>query len=118
MAKHPEKGRSGVTNGTRVFLSPVLDSVSGRRFADLLHAAERERGGRDAMTVTQQEAARQWAGLCVAMEQLHADLAAGKSVDLEALGQIGDRADRQARRMGPVKPEARRTVLDRLIGGQ
>ncbi len=55
------------------------------------------------MSVTQREAARAYAGLAVELAKLHAVMAGGQDVDLEALGQIGDRMDRQARRMGPPK---------------
>lgn len=116
MTKHPSKGRSIVTNGRRLFMVPVQDGAEFRRFADLLAKVEAERGGREAMTVTQQEAARQFVALSVAMERLHAELAAGRPVNLEDLGQLGDRADRQARRMGPpiaVKQSVRDQLLQR-----
>lgn len=113
----PRPNRSAVTSGARTHVARTDGrTVEGRRFADLLHAVETERGGRAAMSITQQEAARQYAALTVAMERMHAELAAGRPVDFDALGQLGDRADRQARRMGPPKAAARKSILDRLTG--
>ena len=98
------RNRSVVTTGSQTFLEPVAYARSGphvRRYRDLLDALERERGGPEAMDVAQREACRAYAGLAVHLEQIHTDMATGKPVDHEAMGQIGDRMERQARRMGP-----------------
>ncbi|MCJ2023662.1 hypothetical protein [Methylobacterium sp. J-067] len=79
----------------------------------MLDEVEAERGGRAAMSVTQREAARAYAGLAVELAKLHAAMAGGQNVDLEALGQIGDRMDRQARRMGSPKAPEREGVRER-----
>lgn len=98
------KQRSALANGSRPFLVTVPGSTeAARHFKCVLDEVEAERGGRAAMTVVQREAARAYAGLAVELAKLHAAMAAGQNVDLEALGQIGDRMDRQARRMGPPK---------------
>lgn len=118
MAKNPKAGRSIVTNGNRLFMTKLKDGPEFRRFRDLLAAIEAERGGRGAMSIVQQEAARQYVALTVAMEGLHADLAAGKPVDLEAMGQLGDRADRQARAMGKPKTTKPPGILERRLARQ
>ena len=114
---HP-RHQSRLTNGSRVFLGDVdARSPVGRRYADLLRELEAERGGATGLSVTAREAVRIYAGLAVRLEQLHADIAAGKDVDPEALGQLGDRLDRQARRMGPPKAPERKSLRDHLAAG-
>lgn len=108
------KQRSALANGSRPFLVTVPGSTeAARHYKSVLDEVEAERGGRAAMTVTQREAARAYAGLAVELAKLHAAMAGGQDVDLEALGQIGDRMDRQARRMGPPKAPERQGVRER-----
>ena len=96
--------RSALANGSRPFLVTVPGSTeAARHYKSVLEEVEAERGGRAAMSVIQREAARAYAGLAVELAKLHAAMAAGQNVDLENLGQLGDRMDRQARRMGPPK---------------
>ncbi len=98
------KQRSALANGSRPFLVTVPGNTeAARHYKSVLDEVEAERGGRAAMSVTQREAARAYAGLAVELAKLHATMASGQNVDLETLGQIGDRMDRQARRMGPPK---------------
>ena len=111
--------RSALANGSRPFLVTVPGSTeAARHYKSVLDEVEAERGGRAAMSVTQREAARAYAGLAVELAKLHAAMAGGQDVDLEALGQIGDRMDRQARRMGPPKAPERQTVRDRYAKGR
>ena len=107
---------SAVTNGTRLHLSPIPGSgtAASRRFADLLRAVERERGGATALTVTQREACRVYCTLAVRHEQMQADLASGRPIDDEVMGKIGDRMARQIPKMGPVKAAERPGLRDRL----
>lgn len=108
------KQRSALANGSRPFLVTVPGSTeAARHYKSVLDEVEAERGGRAAMSVTQREAARAYAGLAVELAKLHAAMAAGQNVDLEALGQIGDRMDRQARRMGPPKAPDRQGLRER-----
>lgn len=82
---------------------------AARHYKSVLDEVKAERGGRAAMSVTQREAARAYAGLAVELAKLHAVIASGQNVGLEALGQIGDRRmDRQARRTGPRRLHATR----------
>lgn len=113
MTRKP-KQRSAVTNGSRVLMGLGAGTDAGRRFTDLLSEAEAERGGRASMTVTAREAARQWAMLAVQAELLHARLARGETVDMEAFGQIGDRMERQARAMGKPLTARKPSIHDRL----
>jgi hypothetical protein len=108
------KGRSRVSNGTRLLIGGDARSKVARRWRDLVLDAEAERGGSEALTLTQRQAIRRWATLAVQCEQMEADLAAGRPVSPEVYGQLVDRADRAARRMGPVrKAPARPTLFER-----
>lgn len=108
------KQRSALANGSRPFLVTVPGSTeAARHYKSVLDEVEAERGGKASMSVTQREAARAYAGLAVELAKLHAAMVAGQDVDLEALGQIGDRMDRQARRMGPPTPPERPGVRER-----
>jgi hypothetical protein len=108
------KQRSALANGSRPFLVTVPGSTeAARHYKSVLDEVEAERGGRAAMSVTQREAARAYAGLAVELAKLHAAMASGQNVDLEALGQIGDRMDRQARRMGSPNAPEREGVRER-----
>ncbi len=64
--------------------------------------------------MTEVEAVRTYAGLAVMLAQLHVKIAEGQTVDPEQVGQIGDRMDRQARRMGQPKSAQRQTLEQRL----
>lgn len=111
--RHP-KQRSALSNGSRPFLVTVPGGTeAARHYTSVLEEVEAERGGKTAMSVTAREAARAYAGLAVELAKLHAAMAGGQSVDLEALGQIGDRMDRQARRMGPPKAPERPGLRER-----
>lgn len=115
MSRHL-KHRSGVTNGTRTHIREVGQTEVARRYRDLLEQAERERGGKEAMPIHTQTAARLWAGHAVAAELIIGRIAAGETLsaeELEAFGRIGDRMDRQAGRMGPAKVSPRDTLQQR-----
>ena len=117
MARH-KRQCSALTNGSALFLGSVDGrSLIARRYSDLLRELEEERGGAAMLGVTAREAARAYAGLAVRLDQLHADIAAGKAVDPEALGQLGDRMDRQARRMGPPRAPERKSLREHVASG-
>lgn len=112
---YPTGKSSAVANGTSLFMGQVDERTApARLFGELLRMAEEERGGREAMSVVQRQAARAWAVTTVEMERMAAEAtAAGKPLPPEH-GVLCDRADRQARRMGPVKAPARKTIRDHL----
>lgn len=113
-AKHP-KTRSAVTNGSRVFLRRIDGrGPEARRFEDILAEVHAMLGGEASMTIIQKAAARAFASLCVAREVMEQAQVEGKAFDAEAYGQLCDRMDRQARRLGepeaPIRPSAREHV--------
>lgn len=96
--------RSKLSNGTALFLGDVDGrSKIGRVIADTIADLIAERGGREALTVGQLNAIRNYAGHVVMQEQMVTDMAEGRPVNAEAYGQIGDRMARQLRIMGPPK---------------
>ena len=98
------KGRSAVTNGTRLYLAPVDGRrEEARRFADLLAEVEAEHGGPERMSVALRAAARAFAQMCVEREVMEMQRARGEAIDVEVYGQLCDRIDRQARRLVPPK---------------
>jgi hypothetical protein len=114
-APAPSRQRSALSNGTRLFLGKVDNrSTLARRLADLIRDAEAERGGPGAMTVTQRAAVRAFAMLCVEREAMETARAAGEPFDAELYGQLADRMDRQARRMGPPLKQQPRSLEERL----
>lgn len=104
MKRRPDKLRNGLSNGSRLHIRQVDGRTeAGRRFADLVHDLTAERGGTTAISITQAQAIRRYAALAVECESMEADRAAGQAIDAEAFGQLADRMDRQARRMGEPK---------------
>lgn len=109
------RARTRLTNGTTLFLGEVDGRTEvGRRYGDLIADLTAERGGQAVMDLHQIEAIRTYAGLAIQRDLMHAALARGEKVDGEALGQIGDRMDRQARRMGPPLGPVRKTLRDHV----
>ncbi|GEP07610.1 hypothetical protein [Methylobacterium oxalidis] len=103
--------KSKLTNGTSLFLGDVDGrSAIARRFGDLMHELEFERGGPEAMTSLQRQAVRAYAALCVERERIESDMAMGKTINGEAYGKLCDRMDRQSRRMGLPKAAERRPL--------
>lgn len=100
MTKPANKGRSAVTNGSRLFLRPVDGRTEeARRFGDLLREIEAEHGGAESMNVVTRAAARAFAQMCVERELMEERRAKGETIDVEVYGQLCDRIDRQGRRL-------------------
>lgn len=105
--------RSALSNGTTLFLGAVDGrSETGRVFADLVSDLTAERGGVEALSVTQRMAIRQYATLAMLREQLTSDMASGTPVEPQTVMQLGNDMARQVRQMGPVKPAAKRNLDD------
>lgn len=108
MGSRNARARTRLTNGRTLFLGEVDGRTEiGRRYGDVIAELTAERGGAAALSFCQAEAIRTYAGLVIQRDLLHSRLAAGERVETEELGQIGDRMDRQARRMGPPKAPER-----------
>ncbi|KQP91548.1 hypothetical protein ASF57_23040 [Methylobacterium sp. Leaf117] len=110
MSPRKDFNRSAVTNGKRPFLRRIAGGATeaSRRYADILAALFVERGGVEAMTVAVQEACRSYCGLAVRMEELHADLVAGKPVANSTLCRVSNSLTRARCAMGepPTKRAA------------
>lgn len=115
----PCRSRSAVTNGTRLYLTPLDGRTEqARRFSDLLRQVEDEHGGRERMSVALQAAARAFAQLCVEREIMEQARAQGQDIDVELYGQLCDRIDRQARRLVPPKDAKPKLDLRGYLAGR
>ncbi|WP_336490934.1 hypothetical protein [Methylobacterium nigriterrae] len=115
MRPRTARQRSALANGARPFLKPVaVNSHEARFFKDVLASLEAER---PAMSETQRQAARAFAALAVVQAQMHTDIALGRTVDHEAMGQIADRLSRLSRQMGPPAKPQRTSLRDHLAAG-
>ncbi|WP_267427089.1 hypothetical protein [Methylobacterium sp. GC_Met_2] len=111
--RHPGV-KAAVSNGSRLHLLQLDGrTLEGRRFADLVEALTAERGGYEALDTAKRQAIRMYAQLAVERERIEGERASGKAIDSEAYGKLCDRADRQYRRMGPVKAPERPGLRDR-----
>jgi hypothetical protein len=111
----PNKGRSAVTNGSRLFLDGDIDgrSPAARRFRDLFHAVIADLGGMGNTSEGERQLARRAAALSVQCELAEATMAKGAAIDTEdyvrlvnglnrTLGSIG--LKRRARDVTPPDP--------------
>ena len=118
-ASRSPRVQSALSNGTRMHLGRVDGrSAAGRRFTDLVRTLEAERGGAESLDVGRRQAIRAYAQLVVERELMEAQRAAGRAIDPETYGQLCDRADRQLRRMGPLKAPERQSVRERYAKGR
>jgi hypothetical protein len=82
---HLRKGRSQLSNGSRLFLQGDLDgrSSAARRFRDVLDALYAHLGGSDAITEPRRHLARRCAGLVVWCEAAEGRLVVDDGVDFD-----------------------------------
>jgi hypothetical protein len=81
--------RSQATNGTRYFaVGGVGNSAWTRRFRDLNHAYQEDKGGADHISAAQKSLIRRVATLEVELESMEAVLSEGGYVDIELYGRI------------------------------
>ncbi|WP_363347934.1 hypothetical protein [Methylocystis echinoides] len=96
------KGRSAVSNGTRLFAEPGVDArtIWARRFRDLCISFANDLGGLESLTELQVCLIRRAASLSVASEKLEARLAAGEPVDAEVMSRLTGQLSRVADALG------------------
>src|SRR5215207_7027839 len=100
-AKRPAACRSGVTNGSALFLEGVDGrSATARRFRDVLAQIARDLGGAETLSEGQRQLARRCAMLSVECERLEASAIGGDEIDFHRFGQLVDRLGRALRRLG------------------
>ena len=95
-AARSTNNRSKVSNGSRLHQKGEADgrSVGARRFRDLCAGFAAPYGGATALTVAEQALIRNAASLTLQLEQMQADVAAGRPVDSEQLTRLANSAAR------------------------
>ena len=84
IAAHKPEARSRVSNGKALFLTNIDGrSIVARRFRDVLAAISSDLGGTDRLSEGQKQLARRAASLAVQSELVEADMAKGRTIDLE-----------------------------------
>lgn len=97
----PQRQRSAVTNGKRLFVKRPGDTAFARRFRDILAEIISDIGGHDAgLSEGQRQLARRCATLSLACERMEGEAAAGKAIDVDLYGQMTDRLGRAFHRLG------------------
>ena len=88
--------RSAVSNGTRLFAVNGIDgrTMSARRFRDLVDTFTADLGGVDIISEGQKQLIRRAAALSIMGEAIEADLALGRTFDVNTYGQVCDRLRR------------------------
>jgi hypothetical protein len=112
-SKRPLRGRSAVSNGTRLFVQRPGDTAWARRFRDVLLEIISDLGGLDVLSEGQKQLARRAATLCITCERMEGRAAAGEEIDLVAYGMLTDRLGRTFARLG-LKRHARDVTPDPL----
>ena len=95
--------RSGVSNGTRLFvLEGNADGRSApyRRFKDVLEQILADMGGADFLSEGQRQLCRRAATLSIMAESMEADAVGNKHLDIDIYGQLTDRLGRCLQRLG------------------
>ena len=100
-ASNSSTNRSGVSNGSRLFVAEVDGrSAAARRFRDVLAEIVSALGGSDGLSEGQRQLARRAALLSVEAEAMEAKSVAGEKIDLDSFGALTDRLGRLFNRLG------------------
>jgi hypothetical protein len=99
-SKRPVRGRSAVSNGSRLHVVKAGDTAWARRFRDILFEIVSDLGGADILSEGQKQLARRAATLCISCEKLEGDIAQGADIDLTTYGMLTDRLGRTFARLG------------------
>jgi hypothetical protein len=113
-SKPAARGRSAVSNGTRLHVIKPGDTAWARRFRDVLAEIVSDLGGLDVLSEGQKQLARRAATLCITCERLEGKAAAGEEIDLTAYGMLTDRLGRTFARLG-LKRRPRDVTPDPLV---
>ncbi len=113
-------GRSGVTNGSRLFAFDVDErTATARRYRDVYAEVISDMGGDDACSEIVHQLARRFASLSILAETMEAKLTQGEEIDLTAHATIVGGLARIAQRLGigrkarDISPSLGRFLADR-----
>jgi hypothetical protein len=112
-----KRGRSAVSNGSRLHVVKPGDTAWSRRFRDILYELVRDAGPFDELSEAQKQLARRAAAIAVMCERMEGKAAAGEDIDLTEFGQLTDRLGRTLSRLNPGLKRIARDVtsLGQLI---
>jgi hypothetical protein len=100
IGKRPRNNVSRVTAGTKLFIGADARSAWGRRFRDLLHLHCEDLGGIDRLSEFQLSLVRRVATLEVELERMEAELAEGKTVDIDVYARVASHLRRIVETLG------------------
>src|SRR4029077_8888101 len=86
-----KRGRSAVSNGSRLHVVKPGDTAWARRFRDILYELVRDaapEGGFDELSEAQKQLARRAAAIAVMCERMEGKAASGEDIDLNVFGQL------------------------------
>ena len=93
-------GRSRITNGRDVLPNVDGRSIVARRFRDIVSAMVADQGGTDQCSESRIQLIRRFAAAAVLAEQMEAELARGKSIDIREHALLCSTMVRVARQIG------------------
>jgi hypothetical protein len=96
-----KRGRSAVSNGSRLHVVKPGDTAWARRFRDILYELVRDAGPFDELSEAQKQLARRAAAIAVMCERMEGEAASGEDIDLNVFGQLTDRLGRTLSRLNP-----------------
>jgi hypothetical protein len=94
-----QRGRSAVSNGTRLFVQRPGDTAWARRFRDVFFEIISDLG-HDGLSEGQRQLARRCATIAIACEKMECIAASGADIDLTTYGMLTDRLGRTFHRLG------------------
>jgi hypothetical protein len=94
------RGRSAVTNGSRLFVQRPGDTAWARRFRDVLYEILSDVAAPGELSEGQRQLARRCATLAISCEMMEGDAAAGAPINFEEYGKLTDRLGRALSRLG------------------
>jgi hypothetical protein len=108
----PSRGRSALTNGTRLHDGGVDHrSPAARRFKDLTQSFAAPLGGFDSLDETRRALVRSAASLTMHAERLQAALARGDNVDADELVRVSSEARRALESVRQREPQPKSQSL-------
>jgi hypothetical protein len=115
IATHP-RGKSAVSNGSRLHVVVPGDTRWARRFRDVFNQILDDIASADVqLSEGQKQLARRAATLCITCEKLEGIAASGEDIDLELYGKITDRLGRAFHRLGLKRQQRGNGGLGELI---
>lgn len=114
----PNKQRSAVTNGRRVFVEGDGNSAWARRYKDLCAEHAADLGGLDILSQGQQALIRRAATLSVQLEAMEGRLSEGLDIDMDLYGRLTGHQARVLQALGLQRKQKTITHLDDYLASK